>query len=801
MFRKRVHVFKAGSQTSAQGVERSFTEKDLQQVVDTYDPEIHEAPIVLGHAGDNDSMPSFGWIKGFTRQGEDLYADVDFTDVAKDLVKDGHYRKVSVSFYSPDSAINPNPGKWSARHLALLGASPPAVKGLQHLAFSEKEGVYDYATSLKPSDIFDEELGPTLIVEKGPLEMLKEKLEQVRSEMGDAVKEMQQSQEDQKQQETSNPDADAKPATEVDSPTDGGGDEEDTTQRFTESTQQIANLEDQFPEDSFMEDHSGKISRKRANGAHGQVMQIVENVYDEQHKELPPAMKKRAAEVKAQGHFAEDPDEMDTEHNEMPAAFKKNIEKMKAKAKGGDEGGNPFADEHAEGEGRYETTRSDSDSYGNRMKTGKATGGGNGADRMKTAASGEQDADRMNDAENGEQESDRKRTAKDGSDNATGESRWDGQPEAEDRTGNMNQYDADKSSYGVNDPKTASGSNPAGREDADTKVPTETEETPDNTVFAVDTENVMDDKNMRVLRKKSSDGRQAVKGGSINHSEGGKKKQLSGEFEGDDAETVGPDGAYAEVPRGEKKSTKPRLTPGEFDKVDEEAETVGPDGAYAEDNLSGEFDGGPNQKTKRSGGVFAEEHKETPNPMTKTGKGSTYTPEDADEDEDDSEYKELSSDHCGMNYGMESGGQVKPKGDAMSAMFEELKALKAENFKMKREYQESKMTARKDKLASFVEGLYESGKLTDGIMPQGELQSYCEGLEFGTIEFSEGETAATKLLGLLNRLPSMVEYGEVAAGGVFQYSEEDLDPHQKALRLVESEGLEYTEALKKALYS
>ena len=74
-------------------------------------------------------------------------------------------------------------------------------------------------------------------------------------------------------------------------------------------------------------------------------------------------------------------------------------------------------------------------------------------------------------------------------------------------------------------------------------------------------------------------------------------------------------------------------------------------------------------------------------------------------------------------------------------------------------------------------------------------------MEFGTIEFSEGETAATKLLGLLNRLPSMVEYGEVAAGGVFQYSEEDLDPHQKALRLVESEGLEYTEALKKALYS
>jgi hypothetical protein len=795
MFTKRVHVFRAGSQTSAQGVERNFTEKDLQQVVDTYDPEVHEAPIVLGHAGDNDSQPSFGWIKGFTRQGEDLYADVDFTDVAKDLVKDGHYRKVSVSFYSPDSAINPNPGKWSARHLALLGASPPAVKGLQHLAFSE-EGFFDFATSLNPADIFDEELGPTLIVEKNPLEMLKEKLEQVRNEMGTAIQEMQQSQEDQKQTESTDSEADAKPAAEVDSPAEGGNDEEDTTQKFTESTQQIANLENQFPEDSFMEDHSGKISRKRANGAHGQVMQVVENVYDEQHKELPPALKKRAAEVKAQGHFAEDSDEMDTEHGEMPAAFKKNMEKMKAKAKGGDASGNPFADEHAEGEGRYETARSDSDSYGSRMKTGKAPGGGNGSDRMKTAASGEQDADRGHQAESGEQDADRKKTATSKEDN----NRFAGQADSFDQTMNNDEYDAGAGDYGVNKPKTASGSNPAGREDADTKVPTETEESPDNTVFAVDTENVMDDHDMRVLRKKSSDSRTAPKVAQ-NFGEGGKKKQLSGEFEGDDAETVGPDGAYAEVPRGEKKSSKPRLTPGEFDKVDEAAETVGPDGAFAEDSLSGEFEGGPNQKTKRSGGVFAEEHKETPNPFTKTGKGSTYTSEDDDEDEDDSEYNELSTEHCGMEYGMGSSGQVKPKGDAMSSMFEELKMLKAENAKMKREYQEAKMSARKDKLASFVESLYESGKLTDGIMPQGDLQDYCEGLEFGTMEFSEGETAATKLLGLLNRLPSMVEYGEVVAGGSFQSDDEDMDPHARALRLVETEGMDYTEALKKTLYS
>ena len=133
---------------------------------------------------------------------------------------------------------------------------------------------------------------------------------------------------------------------------------------------------------------------------------------------------------------------------------------------------------------------------------------------------------------------------------------------------------------------------------------------------------------------------------------------------------------------------------------------------------------------------------------------------------------------------------------------EELKKLKAEHAELQRMYMEKEMSHRKSKIANFVESLYDEGRLTDGIIPQAELQSYCEGLEFGTLEFSEGETAATKLLGLLAKLPPMVSFGEVA-GGTFQYAEEDLDPHQRALKMVaESEGgLDYVEALKKVMYS
>lgn len=207
MFTKKVHVFKAGPQVSAQGVQREFSPDDLQEVVESYDSKIHEAPLVIGHSGDNDSTPSFGWIKGFSRKGDDLYANVEFTDAAKDLVKNGHYRKVSISFYSPESPINPHKGKWSARHLALLGAAPPAVKGLESLSFTEERGVFDFAVALSPDDIFSKELGPTMMMEKGPLEMLKERLDEVRNEMDQSLKQLEDNQNQQTETSVSETDS------------------------------------------------------------------------------------------------------------------------------------------------------------------------------------------------------------------------------------------------------------------------------------------------------------------------------------------------------------------------------------------------------------------------------------------------------------------------------------------------------------------------------------------------------------------------------------------------------------------
>jgi hypothetical protein len=192
----------------------------------------------------------------------------------------------------------------------------------------------------------------------------------------------------------------------------------------------------------------------------------------------------------------------------------------------------------------------------------------------------------------------------------------------------------------------------------------------------------------------------------------------------------------------------------------------------------------PDEISKREGGVISEEHGEgcgggsKKNPYSKTGFGSTYDEDDGGGDEGGDDFSEPAQ------------------------MYEQLMRLKQEHSELQRAYREEKINARRDKISNFVEALYEEGRITDGIMPQGELQSYCEGLEFGTLEFSEGETAASKLLGLLSKLPPMVSFGEVA-NGTFQYAEADLDPHAKALKMVEeSEGkMDYVAALKKTMFS
>lgn len=124
-----------------------FSEADLVATAAAYDPARHEAPIVVGHPRDN--APAYGWIRALSASAAGLEAEPQQVDPAfAELVQAGRFKKISASFYAPDSPANPVPGVYYLRHVGFLGAQPPAVKGLREprlTSFAEGEpGVVEF---------------------------------------------------------------------------------------------------------------------------------------------------------------------------------------------------------------------------------------------------------------------------------------------------------------------------------------------------------------------------------------------------------------------------------------------------------------------------------------------------------------------------------------------------------------------------------------------------------------------------------------------------------------------------------
>ncbi len=61
-----IDLFRAGNH----GDKGSFTPEDVQQIVDNYRPEFHEAPAVIGHP--KDDAPAYGWWSKLRRVGDVL---------------------------------------------------------------------------------------------------------------------------------------------------------------------------------------------------------------------------------------------------------------------------------------------------------------------------------------------------------------------------------------------------------------------------------------------------------------------------------------------------------------------------------------------------------------------------------------------------------------------------------------------------------------------------------------------------------------------------------------------------------
>lgn len=134
-----IHIFRPGRHTSMQGATIDFGEGDLIATAKAYDPTRHEAPLVIGHP--QADAPAWGWVGGLTADEGGLFATPRQLDPAfAEMVRAGRFKKVSASFYTPDSPHNPVPGVYYLRHVGFLGAQPPAVKGLAPVPVNFAEG-------------------------------------------------------------------------------------------------------------------------------------------------------------------------------------------------------------------------------------------------------------------------------------------------------------------------------------------------------------------------------------------------------------------------------------------------------------------------------------------------------------------------------------------------------------------------------------------------------------------------------------------------------------------------------------
>lgn len=145
----RIEVFRPGSFTSMEGRSLTYSVADLRAIADAYDPETAPAPVVVGHP--TTDAPAYAWAKGFEYDASagKLFATIGEIDPAfSEAVKAGRYKKVSLSFFQPETPSNPVPGTWYPRHIGFLGGAAPAVSGLKNVQFSAPDATVTVSAEL-----------------------------------------------------------------------------------------------------------------------------------------------------------------------------------------------------------------------------------------------------------------------------------------------------------------------------------------------------------------------------------------------------------------------------------------------------------------------------------------------------------------------------------------------------------------------------------------------------------------------------------------------------------------------------
>lgn len=121
------------------------TEQMLRDAAESYDPKLHEAPLVIGHGDERDGNdyrsktgePAHGWFKRLWVEGKTLFGEpAQISDFIKEGFNQGKWKKWSVEIYPKFKQT----GKPYLKAVAMLGAGVPAVKGLRQTVFNDENG-------------------------------------------------------------------------------------------------------------------------------------------------------------------------------------------------------------------------------------------------------------------------------------------------------------------------------------------------------------------------------------------------------------------------------------------------------------------------------------------------------------------------------------------------------------------------------------------------------------------------------------------------------------------------------------
>ena len=142
-----LQLFKTGKHIDTAGNVDEFTVDDMLELGTGYDPNLHEAPLVINH---DESIENQGLIAKLIVINDAIFGiPHKVSDWLKEKVNSGRWPRISIALYGRDDPKNPTPGKLYLRHVSFVQV--PAVKGMIPPQFADNY-YYDLGEPLIMND-------------------------------------------------------------------------------------------------------------------------------------------------------------------------------------------------------------------------------------------------------------------------------------------------------------------------------------------------------------------------------------------------------------------------------------------------------------------------------------------------------------------------------------------------------------------------------------------------------------------------------------------------------------------------